>query len=387
MHVAFLITRSDAMGGASVHVRDMAAALNRSGYQATVLIGGQGGEVIHRLEEARVRTIRVPQLDRAIHPLSDLAAIFAVRAELARLRPDVVSTHTAKAGLVGRVAAASLGLPVLYTPHGWTITDRISPWSGRVFRLAERAAAPLATRIVNVCEAERELAIKHRIGSPEKLSVIHNGVVDFPASRRANPSLDPPRITMVARFEAPKDHATLLSALASLKELPWQLDLVGGGPLQPGVRGLAERLGLAARITFHGEGAPVAERLGASQMFVLSSRSEGFPRSILEAMRAGLPVVASDVGGAGEAVLHGKSGMVVAREDAKALAGALVLLIRSAALRRRMGEAGRARYEAHFTFDRMFEMNLAVYRQSMRGTQPVPADRQPVTVDSVRRVS
>ena len=362
MHVAFLITRSDAVGGASIHVRDMARNLNRRGFRATVLVGGAGGEVIQELVGAGVQFRILSCLERAIHPLKDLAAVAQITAALRQLQPDIVSTHTAKAGLLGRLACGVLGLPVLFTPHGWAISDRISSRGARLFRLAEQAAAPLASYIVNVCEAERSLARRHRIARDEKLLVIHNGVEDVPDRLRADAGGEPPRIVMVARFEQPKDHETLLRALAPLKEMAWTLELVGGGPQQREIRALSGSLGLDGRLHFHGSSQSVAERLAASQIFVLASRSEGFPRSILEAMRAGLPVVASDVGGVREAVADGSTGYVVPKSEPEALGAALKSLLSDAGLRRQFGAAARHRYENQFTFEQMFTKTLDIYR-------------------------
>lgn len=361
MHVAFLITRSDAVGGASIHVRDMARNLNRRGFQATVLVGGAGGEVIQELARAGVPYRMLSCLDRAIHPLKDFAAMAQIILALRQLKPDVVSTHTAKAGLLGRVASSMLGLPVLFTPHGWSISDRISTRSARLFRMAERAAAPLASSIVNVCEAERDLARSHRIAPDEKLLVIHNGVEDVPDRLRADPGVEPPGIVMVARFEQPKDHETLLRALAPLKAMAWTLELVGAGPQQGEIRALGGSLGMEDRLHFHGSSQNAAEPLAASQIFVLASKSEAFPRSILEAMRAGLPVVASDVGGVREAVVDGSTGYVVPKSEPEALGAALKRLLGDAALRRQFGAAARNRYENQFTFEHMFKKTLDIY--------------------------
>jgi glycosyltransferase involved in cell wall biosynthesis len=165
----------------------------------------------------------------------------------------------------------------------------------------------------------------------------------------------------IARLEAPKDHRTLLEALAALRSLDWELDLVGDGPLEREVREVARRGGIAERVHLLGYQAEPAIALGQAQIFVLSSRSEGFPRSILEAMRAGLAVVASNVGGVSEAVADGVNGLLVPAGNAEALSGALRKLIGDAAERKRMGHAARRTYEERFGFERMFEKTVALY--------------------------
>jgi glycosyltransferase involved in cell wall biosynthesis len=372
MHIAFLITRGDAVGGATVHVRDMARCLLDRGMRATVLVGG-AGEVIDEFERFGIPYRTISSLGRAINPLRDLRALAQIAGTLRDLRPDLVSTHTAKAGLLGRLACRYEGIPVLFTPHGWAITDRISRTSGRIFRVCERTAAPWADAIVNVCEAERLLAEEHGIGPVSKLEVIHNGVRDIESRHRADPAIHPPRVVTVARFEAPKDHELLLRALATISGEPWTLELVGAGPLEAATRDLATSLGLAGRVHFSGPSAHVAECLGRTQIFVLASRSEGFPRSILEAMRAGLPVVATGVGGVAEAVAHGETGFVVPRGDLPALAISLQLLVRDSRMRVRMGLAGRRRYENNFTFERMSAQTIDLYHQVLKRTPHVDA--------------
>lgn len=362
MHVAFIITRGDAVGGATIHVRDMAAGLLRRNQQATVLVGGEGA-ARQEFERNGIRCVPIRRLERKVRPLRDAAAIVDIAGALRKLKPDLVSTHTSKAGWLGRAASRLCGIPAMFTPHGWSISDRLSPRQGRVFRLAEKLAAPLAASIVNVCAAERTLAERHGIAPPRKLAVIHNGVTDLDPQFRAHPETQPPHLVMVARFEAPKDAPVLLYALSLLHGLPWTMEFVGDGPGLPGAQSLVKELGLEARVLFSGATPEVAERLSRAQIFVLASRSEGFPRSILEAMRAGLPVVASDVGGVSEAVVDGESGYVVPRDHVRYLADALRLLIEDPERRVRFGNFGRRRFEAEFTFERTFEATYALYHQ------------------------
>jgi len=304
--------------------------------------------------------------------------VLAVR-EMARtirgLNPDLVSAHTAKAGCIARLACSRMKIPVLYTPHGWAIGDRISRLQGFIYRQIERRTAPLSAAIVNVSEYELRLAARHRVGSPELHRVIHNGMPDISPAQRADPRGEACRIVMVARFEEPKDHMTLLEALAGLRDLPWQLDLIGDGPREAAVRDRAESLGVAGRVHFRGA-LGAAEVLAQAQIFVLSSRSEGFPRSILEAMRAGLPVVASGVGGVAEAVSDGQTGYVVPRQSVTAMRNALETLIGDPFRRAAFGAAGRREYEAKFTFGRMFDRTVAIYQQVTLGVTAAGRQRR-----------
>ncbi len=360
MKIAYVITRADAMGGASVHVRDLARAMLERGHQVMVFTGGEGA-VTEQLACAGVPFRPLRSLRRSIRPVRDLRAFRELAKAVGDFRPDIISVHTAKAGWIGRLVASRLGIPAVYTPHGWPFGGRFSSLAGFGFRLAEKALANRAAAIVCVCRYERDLALRHGVAESSRLHVIYNGVRDVPAELRADPAASPIRLVSVARFQAPKDHETLLRALATARSAEWQMDLVGDGPLLERTRSLAASLGISERLHFLGY-QPAPERLLArAQVFVLSSRSEGFPRSLLEAMRAGLPVVASGVGGVPEAVSDGNTGVLVPAGDFRELASALARLLADSTLRQRMGSQARLAYEASFGLERMVEATVSLY--------------------------
>jgi len=227
----------------------------------------------------------------------------------------------------------------------------------------ERAVAPLASRLITVSEFDRRLALAARIASAERITTIHNGMPDVAPSLRADPGRSPPRLIMVGRFEPQKDQATLLRALGGLRDLPWELDLVGDGPRLDPMRALAEQEGIGARVHFLGQRTDVAQLLARCQGSILATNWEGFPLSILEAMRAGLPVVASAVGGVEESIDDGRTGFLVARGDVSGLRERLRPLLMDGELRCRLGAAGRSRFAGEFSLERMVSRTLAVYRE------------------------
>jgi glycosyltransferase involved in cell wall biosynthesis len=360
VRVAYVITRADAVGGATIHVRDLARALLDRGDEARVFVGG-AGPVTDQLKAAGLPYHSLQWLGRALDPLRDARAYGEFRWALREYQPDLVSAHTAKAGWIGRAAARAEAIPSIYTPHGWAIGDRISRAQGQIYTVAERIAANWATAIVCVSESEKQLALRKRIACAEKLHVIHNGVRDIPPELLASPQSEPPVLVSVARFEAPKDHKTLLHAVAMLRRLDWKLELVGDGPRLREAQDQAAGLGISDRVHFCGYLPETVKLLSRSAIFVLSSRSEGFPRSILEGMRAGLPVVASNVGGVPEAVIDGVTGILVPPGQTNAMAGALRHLLESAAERQRMGSAGRLRYGELFRFECTLSNTLDLY--------------------------
>ena len=162
-----------------------------------------------------------------------------------------------------------------------------------------------------------------------------------------------------------------MRALARIKHLPWTLDLAGDGPLEARLRSQAAELGIAGRVQFLGFCSDPAALLREAQIFALISRSEAFPYGILEAMRAGLPVLASAVGGVSEAVAESSTGLLAAPGDEVQLAAHLERLVSEPALRKQLGDNGRRRFLEQFTFDRMLAGTLEVYREATQTAAPL----------------
>ncbi len=360
MRIAYLVTRAEPLGGAQIHVGDLAVAVQAQGHFPTVITGGTGA-FIDTLKAQGVPTVSLRHLTAPIRPLRDLLALQELRSVLKAIRPDLLTTHSSKAGIIGRLAGRSLGIPALFTAHGWAFTPGIPSAQAAVYRQIERLAGPLSSRIITVSEFDRQLALEAGIAAADRLVAVHNGIPDVPAALRADPGRSPPRLVMVARFEAQKDHTTLLQALAGLQQLPWELDLVGSGPLMGEMESLAIALGIGGRVRFLGRRMDVGQILAESQVNLLVTNWEGFPLSILEAMRAGLPVVASSVGGVNESVREGETGYVVRRGGVAQLRERIGLLLTNPDLRRRLGAAGRAHYEQQFTLAHSVAKTLAVY--------------------------
>ena len=226
----------------------------------------------------------------------------------------------------------------------------------------ENVASKRTGKIIAVSEYDRRIALERMPVKESQVVTIHNGMKDIAPEWISSPEKsDPVNITMIARMDDQKDHMTLIRALSGLGG--YHLNLVGDGP---GTRQLSEeikRLGMSSHVTFHGRLDSVAGILKESQVFTLISNWEGFPRSTIEAMRAGLPVVVSDVGGASEAVLEGPTGYVVPKGDDSKLREKLRELIKRPDLRKKMGMEARQRYEKHFRFESMFDKTFNCIRK------------------------
>jgi glycosyltransferase involved in cell wall biosynthesis len=368
MKIVQVLTRGDVLGGAQTHVYDLSVALKRAGHDV-IVITGRPGIFNDRLVGSGICQLTIDELIRPVRPWRDVMALAALVKALRELKPDLVCAHTAKAGWLARTAARLLGIPNTFTPHGWSMIDRASLKPRTIFLWAERVAGYMGTRTINVCHHERKLATSFRIAAPECLDVVHNGIADVPFVRVRPVTLQPPTVVMVARYEEQKDHEMLLQALTELTHLDWHLVLVGEGDREAAIRDRVAALGLADRVRLLPGKTDVGQLLNESQIFVLATKFEAFPISILEAMRAGLPVAATDVGGIAEAVGHEETGLLVAAGDCGALRDALGRLIADPALRSRLGMAARTRYLAHFTSEQMVKDTLRVYERA-RSTAP-----------------
>ena len=293
MKLAHVLTRGDVLGGAQSHVRELAQALLDLGHDVTVITGA-AGVFTGQLQRAGIPSIQLRSLVRPVRPHRDLAALLELWSVLGQLKPDLVCAHTAKAGSLARAAARMHHIPSVFTPHGWSMCDRASLRPRPFYLCAERIAGRMGTRVINVCEYERELAERFGVCPARALDVVPNGIPELPLTRSRAIEAQPPVLVMVARLVPQKDHSTLLLALAGLLGLEWRLLLVGDGELKEKLAAEAAGLGLQGRVRFLPADCDVNRLLMEAQIFVLSTNFEALPVSVLEAMRAGLPVVVTN---------------------------------------------------------------------------------------------
>ncbi|WP_069203012.1 glycosyltransferase family 4 protein [Bacillus testis] len=363
MKIVQLITRMDEAGGAQMHVEEVSKYLNRTGHSVTIM-SGSIAPYNPSLTDYADSYIAIRSLERSINPLQDFKAFLIIRKKLKEIRPDVLATHSSKAGIVGRLAGWSLGIPTVFTAHGWAFTGGVSKRKQLLYRSIEKLAGYLTTRVITVSYYDYDLADNKRIVPRRKMAVIQNGVSDTSEDSMANPFLEPINIIMVARFAEPKDQLVLLKALHLLNNDKWRLRFVGEGPLLQEAEELVRLLGMEDQVEFLGSRRDIPELLKQSQLFILTSNWEGLPLCILEAMRSGLPIIATDVGGIKEVVIPGKNGYLVPRKNEAALAEKCKILLHNPFLRKQMGERSRRLYEQHFKAERMLQETEAVYERA-----------------------
>ena len=367
MKIAQIITRSDTLGGASVHVRDLSKKLAEQGHEVCVFVGGDG-PIISLFRNEGITTLSVMNLVRELSPLSDIKAYFQLKKMMCEFAPDIIACHSAKAGLIGRLVARRLSVPSVYTAHGWPFTQGVPRLKASFYRLVEKAMAKLTSRIIAVSNYDKKLALTTGVAQSELVDVVWNGVSDV--SQPVNTDVpikhkQIPVIVMVARFESPKNYRLLLESLFHIKNEEWCAKLIGDGPDLESVKSFASELGLIGRVEFLGWRSDTCDILRNADIFALISNWEGLPLSILEAMQCRLPVVASDVGGVSEAVINDETGILVSNDNMASVVLALKKLVLDKNIRVTMGELGRARYESLFTVEKMVSQTFAVYERAV----------------------
>jgi glycosyltransferase involved in cell wall biosynthesis len=354
----YVITKSE-LGGAQGHVSDLIASLHRD-YDIHLAVGTPG-LLTDKMADLGVKVHIISSLQRRISPSQDLWAIKQCVAIVKLVKPDLIHCHSSKAGVVARLAAWICRVPVVFTAHGWGFDPR-SPRLQRNIALGiEKILAPLTTKIICVSESDRQLAISLKVTAPKLVVTIHNGIAHG-TTPTATPAQQPPKLIMVARFNrSQKDQHTLMQAIARIKQ-PIQLDFVGTGPDWNGSKTIAKDLNIVDRVAFLGDRLDVPDLLARSQIFVLSTHYEGAPISILEAMRCGLPIIATNVNGIPEQVADGVTGLLVPHQDVNALTDAISILIADPLTRQQMGAAGKQKFLQEFTVEQMVEKTELVYR-------------------------
>ena len=382
MRVARVITRLN-VGGPGRHAILLTAGMDRARFDTTLITGVVGKDEGDLSELARARGISplvIPELGRPIRPTRDLMALIKLVRIFRDLRPDLVHTHLAKAGALGRVAARLAGVPAcVHTFHGHVLEGYFHPVVAQIFRWIEQRLARRTDRIVAISPRLREDILAMGIGRPERMEVISLGLdlerFRTTPSARLREALGLPRgsplLGIVGRLVPIKDHPTLFQAMALLEanDAAPHLVVVGDGERREELQRLASSLHLASRIHFLGWRNDLEAILGELDVVICCSRNEGTPLALIEAMAAGVPVLSTDVGGVGDVVVHGETGWLVPPGDPAALAQAVRDLMAAPALRARLAAAGHTVALERHGVEELIRRTEKLYTAVMAGKQ------------------
>lgn len=370
------------IGGPALQATLLTEKLDPSRYESLLVTGHEDraeGNYLALHGKALEGCVVLPALRREIRATRDLVALRQLVALMRKFRPDIVHTHTAKAGMLGRLAARWCGVPVVvHTYHGHVLQGYFSPARTRLFLAIERWLADHTTRLLAVSERVKQELLALGIGRAERFDVLPLGL-DLDGFLNAEAWRGEFRrelgctereilVGIVARLVPIKAHEIFLRAAAAIaRRVPSsRFIVVGDGERRADLEALARQLELGDRVRFVGWRGDLHRVYADLDVVVLTSRNEGSPVSLIEAMAAARPVVATRVGGVPDLVEDGQHGLLVPADDVEALARAIEDVVSSPDRGRAMGEAGRKRVYPAFTAERLIADLDRLYTELLR---------------------
>lgn len=370
--VVRIITRLN-IGGPAMHVILLSSSLNSSGLYKDILVCGRvsesEGDMNYLAKEKGVRPLVVPELVRDIDLKNDFKAFLKLLAIIKKEKPDIIHTHTAKAGALGRLAAIFAGVPVkIHTFHGHIFDGYFSPGKARFFLYVERFLALFTSRIAVVSDRIKdEIVHELKVTNESKGVVIPLGL-EFGIllkceekkglfRRKFSLPEDAMLVGIVGRLVPIKNHRMFVDAarvILNKDKAPCvKFLIIGDGELKSSLEGYVKSLGLEDHIIFTGWVDDLASVYAGLDIVALTSLNEGTPVSLIEAMASAKPVLATDVGGVRDLIQEGKNGLMVDTNDVNDFANKLLRLIEDYELRRRLGEYGREYVIQRYSDDRL----------------------------------
>jgi glycosyltransferase involved in cell wall biosynthesis len=368
-----VITRLN-VGGPTLQAALLSTRLDPDRFETLLVAGTESPEEGSMLELGRlgagITLRRVPALGREISPVDDLRALAAIRRIAREFRPDIVHTHLAKAGTLGRIAARMSGVPiVIHTYHGTVFSGYFGRAKSNAFVAIERGLARLTTRLIAITPSQRRELLRLGIGDERKVVEIPLGLElsqyiaprdQREARARLGLPIDRATVAIVGRLVPVKNVALFLEAVALIKE-PFIAAIVGDGEQRRQLEALSHSLGIAGHCRFIGWQRDVGTVYAAADVVALTSLNEGSPVSILEAMASRRAVVCTAVGGVPDVVTDDVTGVLVPSGDAHAVAAAVTTLLHDPTRRERLGSAAQLAVYPHYDVSRLLANMTRLY--------------------------
>jgi glycosyltransferase involved in cell wall biosynthesis len=384
MRVTHVITRLIVGGAQENTVATVLGLRQKPGVKMDLISGpttGSEGSLESKFAGAPETLFIVPELVRPVHPLKDWLALHQLEKIFREQKPDIVHTHSGKAGILGRLAARRAGVPiVIHTVHGPSFGNFQGGLNNFIFRAAEKKAARATDHFIVVADAMKTQYLAAGIGQPEQYSKIFSGFELEPfltakndPALRAKLGLQPDDFIVgtIARLVKLKGHDDLFAVAPELVRRCPQIKflLVGDGEFRARFENLARSINLECHFVFTGLVPPdeVAPLVGIMDALVHLSLREGLPRALPQALAAAKPVVAYDCDGAREVCLDGRTGFLIQPGDLKNLAEKIIQLANDGALRKKLGQSGSDFVRENFAVEKMVDSIYGLYLKLAAG--------------------
>jgi glycosyltransferase involved in cell wall biosynthesis len=375
LKIAHVITRM-IRGGADENTMLSCNAFAERGHDVTLLCGGEIEEEMLARAHPRVTTIRIPSLIRPIHPIADAAALIALRRHLQALRPDIIHTHTSKAGILGRAAAVRMRSSAVI--HGIHILPFVNVGAAQraIYLGLERALARATDQFVSVSAGMRDIAVAHGLGGADRHHVVASGM-DIAAFQRLAARGQAPapgndnrafKVLYLANYEARKQHARLIDEIAAqAARFPDTTFLLAGqGREQSALQDMVQRRGLSQKVKILGYVEATSELIASADLCLYCSEREGLPRAVVQYCATGRPVVAFHLPGIEAVIRHGHNGYLCPQGDFIDLFARIRGLLDDATARARMAENAAAIDLSEWGAERMYHRLNEIYRSALR---------------------
>ncbi len=305
MKILYIITQADG-GGAQKYTLTLAKHFN-----GIIAAGNESSHLFTAAEDLQLTTYNLQHLKRNISPLNDILAIWEIRQLIKQIQPDIVHLNSSKAGILGSFASIFTKTKVVFTAHGFVFNEPLNVATKSFYLALEKVASDFRDFIITVSDADKNSALNNKIINSGKITTIHNGLeeIDFLSKEQAINKLgiNPNKIIIgsTSNFYKTKGLDVLIDAISQMDEAikaKIEVVLIGSGPEDSNLKLKIENLKLGNTVKMLGKIEDAGKYIKAFDVFVMPSRKEGFPYAILEAMQAGLPIVASNTGGIVEAL-------------------------------------------------------------------------------------
>ena len=356
------VINSSEEGGGANHLQALVSHLDRHSFVSLVATTDHG-PMVARLEAADVKVVDVDMMRSRV----DLRPVVRLRKLIRAADIDLVHLHGTRAGFFGTLALSTLRPRprAIYTVHGLSCNRKAGSTVKRFFAGVERFIAARVDRVISVSDIDRRFGVEQGILPADRTASIPNGIAVNGAGPPPQIRPERLRVVTVARLVPQKGIPVLLQAARRVRDRfpEAEFTILGDGPDRAALEAQARRLGIGDGVVFAGATRNASSRLGEFDLFVLPSLWEGMPISLLEAMAAARPVVATSVSGSRELVLDGETGRLVPPGDPEALAQAILELATDPALAASMARAGRDRARRNYSIDRMVDSTVEIYRE------------------------